>query len=246
MSNNQINNLIFLDFDGTLVPLAPQPDQIKIPKNLENILKNLTKSKNKIKNQIYIITGRQTEFIKSKLPNTNISIIGLHGLEFPNQPTPEPNKLLAKIKSKLENFIKKNHIFLENKTHSLAFHTQNKNILEQARQIILENFNLNQNNLNILDGHNMFEIRPTEASKAKAALNILDKLENQNIKLNKIIYIGDDITDEEAMSILNKKYKNQTKLQTIRVLNKPKSQTKTCATQTFNNTEEVLEYLEKF
>ena len=159
----------------------------------------------------------------------------------PGEKIPEPNNLILDIHKIFENNNSHNNIFLENKIHSLAFHSHDSQILFQIRKQISEIYNLNKNNLNILDGHNMFEIRPEEASKAKAALKIL-----KNLNPNKIIYIGDDTTDEEAMEALEKKFekKSQTQLKTIRVLNnKSKNQIKTCASQTFKNTEQVLAFL---
>ena len=198
--------LLMLDFDGTLVPIAPTPEQIQIPKDLPDLLLSLQKAGN----HIVVVSGRHAADIKKWLNNIAIEIIGLHGLEgfsasiLPRHPL--LNQALKKLRTLQKKFPK---LFIEDKTQIIAVHTRvlpegsQKSAMLAAMIIfdaLVEESLLFERNLRLLKGHCVVELRPDEASKALA----VQKLVNAHPHLYPI-YIGDDTTDEEAFPVINLK-----------------------------------------
>ena len=64
---------IFLDYDGTLVPIIIDPEKCYAPQSLREILFNLSK-----KYELYIVSGRQIKELKDFI-GLDINLIGMHG-----------------------------------------------------------------------------------------------------------------------------------------------------------------------
>ncbi|HAG08339.1 MAG TPA: trehalose-phosphatase [Desulfotomaculum sp.] len=199
--------LLMLDYDGTLVPLAPTPAQARPAAELLRILKKLG---GRPQYKVAVISGRTLSDLTNLLPVPGIFLIGGHGIEVMS-PYGEVTHLLdhkhiTKIINELEQLARcclndKDGFLLENKGYSLAIHYRlagpsmakgalNK-FIELSKPII------QKHGLNILPGKKVLEIRPLDIHKGKA-VNYLQQLYPHSLA----VYYGDDTTDEDAFRAL--------------------------------------------
>jgi len=92
------NRIIFLDYDGTLVPLNNDPEKATLNNKLEQLLspiinlispladngtenarRILKRISSNLKNKIIIISGREREFLEKQFKNMNVTLIAEHG-----------------------------------------------------------------------------------------------------------------------------------------------------------------------
>src|SRR4030042_2411457 len=70
--------MLFLDFDGTLAPIADTPQKAVLPKSTRTILERLSKNP---RCTVCIISGRALKDIKKIVGIKKITYVGNHGLE---------------------------------------------------------------------------------------------------------------------------------------------------------------------
>jgi trehalose-phosphatase len=206
MLNKADKVLLFLDYDGTLAPFKNRPNDVITSNKVRNVIQRLLKVQ---KYKVIIVTGRRLIDIKQLLNLEGISYAALHGMNIAldngNTHNWKPDKdirpILNQIKSiVMDEFSEEKDIFLENKEYSLAFHyrmvkTDNTNAYIQKFLNIVKTVDTDRC-LNILKGSKVIEIRPKGWHKGKSVEFIL-KLFSEQINILPV-YIGDDITDEDA------------------------------------------------
>ncbi len=69
---------LFLDFDGTLVDIAPRPDAVSVEPGL---VENLTRLRDRLGGALAIVTGRPVSQIDGFLAPVRLDAAGLHGVE---------------------------------------------------------------------------------------------------------------------------------------------------------------------
>ncbi len=202
MPDNIINNIkniiekepqLFLDYDGTLVPIVNDPSNCYADNELLYILKKLN-----YYYETFIVTGRPLEDIIRFIGNYNI--IALHGdIYFINNKkikTPDFDKFvdicndLYKHRSYYTDKFKNLRVY--NKTGGLLFHLGNVKDVNERNDIVkfVEDI-ADKNSMDVYNGINIVELRMPGINKGNSIKNI----RNKN---RPAIIIGDDITDEEA------------------------------------------------
>jgi len=237
---------LFLDYDGTICPIAETPDKAVIPEEARQLLKGLAGIDSLI---VAIISGRALEDIQKRVGVEGIVYVGNHGMEmsgpkvyFQSMVPPEFGEVLKKIKTALEEKLSGfSGVYLEDKGISLSIHYRQakdedapkvKEILEgQLREYLFDE------KVNILSGKMVHEVRPAvEWDKGKIALWLLARqrlsLKGKNILP---VFLGDDVTDEDAFKAL----KN------IGITVFVGDPGFSSASYYLNNTEEVAEFLKK-
>lgn len=237
---------LFIDYDGTLTPIVKYPHKAFISKGMRVLLRNLSI---KPSCSITIISGRAISDIKRMVGLRRIIYVGNHGLEIEG-PTirfksPIPSQLISiirNLKEELTNKLSKiKGIFVEDKDVTLSIHyrlaTRSDSLL--AKKIIKEVISpfLARNKIKVGFGKKVVEIKPKVAwNKGKAVSWLLEKqryiLGEQPITP---IYLGDDVTDEYAFSMLKNKGL------TIYIGKPKRSQAK----YYLKNTQEVFGFLKK-
>lgn len=198
--------ILFLDFDGTLSPIASHPKSAYLPLKTKKYLKSLLKRDIKIS----VVTGRSLKDIMNKVDLKDVIYAANHGLEIyrngryllrrglkykrpVNKLSGEFSKAFREIRG----------VVVENKGLSVAVHTRmvtggKRRLVEMLVKKISKPW-LKKYGLQLTTGKLIWEVRPASFwNKGDAVLWIL----KHHAKDRFPIYIGDDLTDEAAFKAL--------------------------------------------
>ncbi|MFO7447123.1 MAG: bifunctional alpha,alpha-trehalose-phosphate synthase (UDP-forming)/trehalose-phosphatase [Ignavibacteriaceae bacterium] len=202
---NSKKSLIFLDYDGTLVPFADKPEQAKPGEFLLNLLSDLTKNE---KLDFVVISGRDRNTLQSWLGKLNIEIIAEHGawLREKNKNweliRPMVDFWKPQIISILEMYVDRlPGSFIEEKEFSVSWHYRKADPELSAlrtRELIDHLLSYTANiNVQLLQGNKVVEIRNAGINKGIAGLKWISKN-----TYDFTLAIGDDWTDEDLFKVL--------------------------------------------
>ena len=213
--------LLFLDYDGTLTPIAARPEMAALPSQTRKILEKISRHS---LFKLAVISGRGLSEIKTLLGLENIAYAGNHGLEIECPPcycqgrSPEETTFIHPIAKKfqprlerLEQRLRKrlagiDGVFIQNKGLSLSIHYRlaRQTELRRIQRLSLEAVGCGQarDELRVTKGKKVLEVRPpVEWHKGKA---IEWLLEIYGTVGSLPIFAGDDITDEDGFEVLHK------------------------------------------
>ena len=200
------NRLLFLDYDGTLVPFNNDPQQAKPDKQLRDILKGLSELEN---THVVVISGRDRMTLEKWLGDLNVEFVGEHGvwMRMKGEEWKTIEALDASWKQEigpiLEMYADKTpRSFIEEKDYSLVWHYRKveTGLGElRAREIIshLKYLSVNMN-LQVLEGNKVVEIKNLEVNKGKASARWVEAHKDTDF----IMAIGDDWTDEDTFKAM--------------------------------------------
>lgn len=214
-----INNsalFLLLDYDGTLTRIRKTPQMAVINPRTKNLLNDISKN-GKIK--LAVISGRSLSDIKSKIGLSSIIYSGNHGLEISGPKVKfkmfvpkESRKTIEEIRRQFKKeFSSINGVIIEDKGFGVALHF--RQVHKRQIPAVKAGFNkitgpyLSENKIMIKPGKMVFDVKPAISwDKGKAVLMLL-KLKKRlwGKKTVLPVYIGDDITDEDAFSALKSK-----------------------------------------
>ncbi len=200
--------LLLLDYDGTLVEIAPRPElAIPSPELLE-VLTRLTAQKDVA---VMVVSGRPLKELLDFLPVPGLNFVGSHGGEGrvadwhwvkrnTAGPAGEPDRLAQDLASRLKGF---RGWRLEQKPLGVALHYRQAPS-DQAESIlsVLENWVqevLNPGPFEVIWGRRVLEVLPQGVSKGAAIREILTTPGYSDLLP---VYLGDDTTDESAFQAL--------------------------------------------
>ncbi|MBU1006199.1 MAG: trehalose-phosphatase [Candidatus Omnitrophica bacterium] len=204
---------LFLDCDGTLAHIVDTPDKAVISPETKRLLNSLAENKNY---KVAIISGRALADIKEKVGLKNIIYSGNHGFQIEGPKVKHEmavplnyKNVLRRIKIQLEDKLSGiKGVFVEDKKLSLALHFRlaDKRQIPFIKTVFHESviLYLVRNKIKISPGKKILEIMPpVHWNKGKIVLWLLARQEALS-KNGKIvpIYIGDDLTDEDAFKVL--------------------------------------------
>ena len=198
--------LIFLDYDGTLVGFNENPDDSKPDQELIEILERLTKDKN---NHIVIISGRGRQFLEEWMKPYSLDIVAEHGVWIKRMG--KPFKTFIKINaswkketmSLLERYVNRTPgSFVEEKDYSLVWHYRKVETgLGEVRTRELTShlkYMTANENLEVLEGDMIVEIKNSEINKGKAAQKLMGIYPEADF----LLALGDDFTDEDTFKAM--------------------------------------------
>lgn len=203
---------LFLDYDGTLTPIAESPDKAIISQETKNILETLTK---KSRCKLAIISGRALKDIKDMVGIHGIIYVGNHGMEIEGPKikfrafiSQEVKNIIAKIRDELDKKLSGvKGVFIEDKGLALSIHYRMAR--KEDRELIGTIFReittpyLTRKKIKIGQGKMVFEIKPpSEWDKGKITLWLLAREGAYSKDRILPLYIGDDMTDEDAFKVL--------------------------------------------
>ena len=193
---------LFLDFDGTMVDIAPQPQAVQVPQPLIGVLQALHQD---LHGAVAIISGRPIAQIDAFLQPLRLPVAGVHGAERrgdDGQVHLLNTHPLDHVEAVAQALAEQNPgLLVENKRGSLALHYRQRPELEdlcvQAMQQAVEE----SPGLTLLRGKMVVEAKPGGASKGRA---IEDCLAEPPFLGRTPVFIGDDITDEVGFSTVQR------------------------------------------
>ena len=199
------NNLLFLDYDGTLVPLARRPQMAKPNKAILTLLETISRITSIT---TVIISGRDRTTMDRWFGNLSLNFVAEHGAWVKEKGSDWKvtkdltNSWKQTIIPILEHYVDQlPGALLEEKEYSLSWHYRAADpdqSAQAARELIdhLRIFTANID-LQILQGKKVIEIRSGGINKGIAAQYWLSKVSPEFI-----LAIGDDWTDEDLFSVL--------------------------------------------
>lgn len=200
------NIILFLDYDGTLVPIKEKPELAKLHPMRIKLLEKISK-----KVPVSIVSGRSLSEIKKLVKLKEISLIGNHGYEILFNGKvwvhPEAMKLKEILGKTLKGIEKRaknlKGVSIEDKglSGSVHFRLLKSGLEESLRKIVEDEIRRGDGKLKIKKGKKVFEIEPNiDWDKGKGAKKLISLLNLKGDFLK--IYIGDDETDEDAFRTL--------------------------------------------
>lgn len=200
----------FLDYDGTLTSIVSRPEAATISPAVRRVIEKL-KSHPRFK--VAIISGRSLKDIKKMVGVKGIIYAANHGLEiqYGDKRLEKPaafssRPLLQRIRLLLEVALKDiKGTIVEDKGSTLSVHfrmakSKDRGKIKNTFNKILRPY-IDSESLKVTSGKMVLEVRPVvEWDKGQAVLKILGK------KTGTLpIYLGDDITDEDAFRAIKGK-----------------------------------------
>lgn len=195
---------LFFDYDGTLTPIVKQPEDAVLSENMKEALRALT-----LHFPVAVVSGRDLRDVQQLVQLDNVYYAGSHGyhIEGPNGLYMENEKasdllpLLDEIEKHLRKTLEKDikGCKIDRKKFAIAVHYRNVDVpeIEKLKSMVEDLANKNRK-LKLGTGKKILELKPAiKWDKGKAVYWLMDKL-NLDIQKTLPIYLGDDITDEDA------------------------------------------------
>lgn len=187
---------LFLDFDGTLVPLAEHPDAIEVPMGLIGLLERCA---HRLDGRQLIISGRTLADLDHHLDTSALSLCGSHGLERRMAGAEEQLAVedfdLAALLAELERYrAAKPGLEVERKRFGAALHFRQAPQLGDAAASFGHDL-AERHGLAVKKGKMVVELGPPGYDKGVAVKAVMQ----QRAFANSVpLYIGDDVTDEDG------------------------------------------------
>ncbi len=202
--------LLFLDYDGTLVPICKEPSLAKLSSEGKTLLRTLSKIPWL---SIGIISGRPLKEVRKLVGIKEICYAGNHGFEIlfrrKNWVHPELKGFeskLGRVVLGLKNSTKGiKGVLVEDKRLTVSVHYRNlagtspKNVLKIVSRVLEPYPGI----FTISRGKKVYEVRPRiKWGKGEAVVKLSQLLGFKTMPMK--VYIGDDQTDEDAFRVLGK------------------------------------------
>lgn len=195
--------LLFLDYDGTLVPIRPTPELAKLSPERKKLLAVLARLP---RFRVGVLTGRSMNDIRRAVGISGFFYAANYGLRIETQKKswlqPEANKqarllrrMLSQIKQLEDEFP---GVRIEDKTLTVAVHyRQYKGQPLRLKKKLVEIIRTWPGRFRLKTGKRIFEVYPAvQWDKGKALLKVEQMMGFRKKPL--VIFIGDDRADEEA------------------------------------------------
>ena len=202
------------DFDGTLSPIVPHPDDAYILPECAEALAQLAELPNF---DVAIVSGRALEDVQERAGIPNLICCGNHGMEIvapgieiEDGVAEQARLIIAELRQTLEPAVTQiSGAFVEDKGVSLSVHSRmTPEELELKVQKIVRDATAGavaDGKIIVVQGKKVLDIRPAAARDKGAALRfIMDTLQHTTGTQLFPIYIGDDTTDEDAFREVNR------------------------------------------
>lgn len=185
---------LFLDFDGTLVELAPTPDAVAVAPAMVDALRAV---RDRLGGRLAIVSGRPIAQIDAMLATLTLPVAGVHGMERRDAggmlhyaPVPSFSAVqacalrLAALHPRLR---------VEQKRGALALHYRQAPELERLCKSEMLAAIRETPGMLLLHGKMVIEVKPAGVSKGTA---IRDFLAEAPFVGSRPVFAGDDATDE--------------------------------------------------
>jgi trehalose 6-phosphate phosphatase len=200
---------LFLDFDGTLAPIAPRPEEAGLTSDMRLLLRRLSR-----RVPVVIVSGRSLSDIRTRVGLPGLVYVGNHGLEIAGcglryrmENADDWCRLLKILGDRLRERLELlPGIFIEDKGYTLSVHFRLAGgiVRRRAARRFAEWLGPLQRRRQVRVGRGkaVWEIRPPiDWNKGRAVVWILKQ---PRFRKRWPLYIGDDATDQDAFRSIRK------------------------------------------
>jgi trehalose 6-phosphate phosphatase len=194
---------LFLDFDGTLVDIAPEPGAVVVPSGLVPMLARLQQY---LDGAVAVDSGRPIREIDGFLHPLHLPVAGVHGAER-RTASGDWDRIggarpLERVTLAAQRMVARDaRLLMENKGSSVALHYRRAPELELACIEAMEQAVAESPGLALLRGKMVVEAKPGGASKGSA---IEAFLREPPFHGRVPVFVGDDVTDEIGFSTVQR------------------------------------------
>jgi trehalose 6-phosphate phosphatase len=192
---------LFLDFDGTLAPIAARPQDVRVP---SWVLPTLQALAARLDGALAIVSGRPIEQLDAFLAPLRLAAAGAHGAEyrdaagrFSQRRTVPPHHVVECARLLAE---RHTGLLLEPKPSGLSLHYRARPELEalcrDALVAALAAAPADALEWEWLHGHCVFELKQRAVSKGVAVAALLAQAPFTE---RQPVFVGDDVTDEDGI-----------------------------------------------
>lgn len=188
------DDALFLDFDGTLVDLAPTPESIHVDDALLHALQALQQRQ---RGAVAIVSGRTLDDIDRWLAPLQLPAAGVHGAERRSAgglTVCAEVQALGQVADALRPLVQEHPaLVLEQKHAAVALHYRRAPELEAACRAAVAEVLAGLPALKLLQGKCVLELLPQGVGKGEAVAAFLAE---PPFAGRRPVFVGDDVTDE--------------------------------------------------
>ncbi len=194
---------LFLDFDGTLVEIAPSPEDVKLDRRVAPALAAL---RGTLGGALALVSGRPIAFLDEMLAPHRFDIAGLHGAQIRldgelHAQSAQPGSLREALRDLVRFANSHVGILVEDKRVSVALHWRlAPSLQDEALALMRRTAARIGPGVRLQEGKSVAEIVPANASKGHAIAWLMAKPAYAG---RRPVFIGDDITDEDGFAAVN-------------------------------------------
>lgn len=194
---------LFLDFDGTLVEIAPSPEQVRIDRRVPAALDAL---RQQLDGALALVSGRPVAFLDAMMAPYRFDAAGLHGAQIriggEEAPLAGPSEALREATRAMVRFANGHvGVIVEDKRQSVALHWRLAPALAEEAVALMEGLAERLGPaMRLQRGKAVAELVPATASKGNAIAGLL----GQGVYAGRLpVFIGDDVTDEDGFAAVD-------------------------------------------
>ncbi|MGE3871762.1 MAG: trehalose-phosphatase [Parvibaculaceae bacterium] len=188
---------LFLDFDGTIIDIAPSPSAVTVPRELPAVLMRLQIL---LGGAVAIVSGRPLTDLQSYLTPADLDIVAEHGAVIKRRGSaahPPQAAWPDAWSERLAQFLAAHpDAEVERKAYSIALHFRRAPAAEHDALNLLRLFASEASGgFEILPAKMAFELKLTTMSKGKAITGLMSE---EPFSRRVPVFAGDDVTDEDG------------------------------------------------
>jgi trehalose 6-phosphate phosphatase len=190
----------FLDFDGTLVDIAPTPDAVIVPPSLPALL---TRLEARAGGALAVVSGRTVAAIDHLLDPLRLTVAGVHGAEVrlaggERLPMAVPASIAAAREIFRGCMARFPALLLEDKGAALSLHYRAAPELEHEALACAQQALAAAPGLALQRGKMVVEVRPAGVDKGRALAALMERAPFRG---RVPVAVGDDLTDEHMFAV---------------------------------------------
>jgi trehalose 6-phosphate phosphatase len=197
------NTAFFIDFDGTLVDIAPRPELVEVDPGVVPLLGALDA---RFGHAVALVTGRSLSVVDGFLAPLKLAAAAEHGSirrDVAGRVVEDVRAIHAieLAAERLEPLVAAHPgLLLERKQASVALHFRQRPELAETCEDAVARAVAGIDGLVVLPGKMIFELRPAGVDKGTAVSAFLAEAP---FKGRVPVYMGDDVTDEHGFAVVN-------------------------------------------
>lgn len=198
---------VFLDYDGTLTPIVENPEEAVISGSMREVVRSLAR-----RCPVCVVSGRDRRTVQRLMGLEDLVVAGSHGFdiwspergEIGHEASAGYEGLIGEVEGRLREELRGiGGVVIEPKRASVAVHYRHVAAegRPRVREVVDALLASRPGELKVTPGKMVYEVQPNlEWDKGRAVLYLIQTL---GLEDDFPIYLGDDVTDEDAFRALS-------------------------------------------